>query len=671
MNLRNVAVAVTLAALLSVLIAWLWGGSPLARLSFAEGTVQRDVRGAEQQWQTGQVGDSLALGDGVRTGERSRARLVLSRGSVLQVDADTTLRLLSSAPGQEGIRIERGSAQIEAGEAELSIETQAGTVRVPRKGRLVVRESKQSTWVRVDMGRAELGWNKQRPLLAGEEHSTAHAGEGLPAAAAVEPVGVAPMAAVERSPSASDAASLGVSALVRGRDVRVQRTGESELSAIAPGAHRLEIGTRVAVDAESSLELEQGQGGSLVATGPTELVVGDGEAVATRVVHGKLRASAGRVPVELEVPGGRIVLMVDESGAVGTADLRASRHDTEVSVASGSVALHAADGSQTLEAGAHGMLGANAGVAAVGAGSAASKPDADQVAAEAAEAPPTIDPDAPVLSDLALPLGLSPQVHDPNPPSAIAFAVGDKCAGGQALLELATRSGAYVTRALGTERLLAWFPAGSTAYRVRCQQPSGGVKTLATGRISVQRDLAERQVTRRAPELDVDLDGRKYTAVYQTLLPRVNVHLPAAAGKVTLHVDSGGTSRDYPGVQGQLSFESGQLREGEHSLRIEGASARSKPTTLSIRFDNAAPAAYVEAPTGLMPGADGSYTLRGGALPGSTVSVDGVPLTLDKESRFETQLRLAPGARGFGLWIKHPRAGSHYYVRRVAAAGAP
>jgi hypothetical protein len=96
-----------------------------------------------------------------------------------------------------------------------------------------------------------------------------------------------------------------------------------------------------------------------------------------------------------------------------------------------------------------------------------------------------------------------------------------------------------------------------------------------------------------------------------------------------------------------------------------------KPTTLSIQFDNAAPAAYVEAGAGLVPDAAGSFTLRGAALPGSEVSVDGVRLTLDKESRFETQLRLAPGARGFGLWIKHPRAGSHYYVRRVLGGVTP
>jgi hypothetical protein len=218
------------------------------------------------------------------------------------------------------------------------------------------------------------------------------------------------MAAAEPSPSPSDAASLGVSAMVRGSDVRVQRTGESELSTIAPGAHRLQIGTRVAVEAESSLELEQGQGGSLITTGPTELVVGDGEAVATRVVQGKLRASAGRVPVELEVPGGRIVLMVDESGAVGTADLRASRHDTEVSVASGSVALYAADGSKTLEAGSRGSLKASAGVAALGAGSAASEPNTEQQAGtEAAQAPATIDAERCRLAARALSPGTRSQ----------------------------------------------------------------------------------------------------------------------------------------------------------------------------------------------------------------------------------------------------------------------
>ena len=55
-------------------------------------------------------------------------------------------------------------------------------------------------------------------------------------------------------------------------------------------------------------------------------------------------------------------------------------------------------------------------------------------------------------------------------------------------------------------------------------------KTVSSGKVQVQRDGAARRVTKRAPELEVDLDGRKYTAVYQTLLPKVHVRAPAGVG---------------------------------------------------------------------------------------------------------------------------------------------
>ncbi|HEX6241168.1 MAG TPA: hypothetical protein VFZ61_09760, partial [Polyangiales bacterium] len=176
----------------------------------------------------------------------------------------------------------------------------------------------------------------------------------------------------------------------------------------------------------------------------------------------------------------------------------------------------------------------------------------------------------------------------------------------------------------------------------------------------------------RAPEFDLDLDGRRYTAVYQTSLPRVHVHLPrVVTGQLTLRVSSAAGSRSYPFDARELTLDSGQLRDGEHSFELAGSDARVKPTTLRIVFDNTTPAAYVEAATTLTRAADGRYTLRGGALPGSQVSVSGRNVPLDSNARFEIELGLPPGMRAFWFAIKHPRAGSHYYVRRVPDGGGP
>jgi hypothetical protein len=143
------------------------------------------------------------------------------------------------------------------------------------------------------------------------------------------------------------------------------------------------------------------------------------------------------------------------------------------------------------------------------------------------------------------------------------------------------------------------------------------------------------------------------------------------SGAPKVRIRSGATSRDFPLLKGVLTLESGQLKEGEHSLTLEGGAARPQVTTLIIRFDNAAPTAYLESAQALARNADGTFTLRGGALPGSEISVDGVRVPLDAEGRFETRVTLAPGARGFGLAIKHARAGSHYYVRRAQDGKAP
>jgi hypothetical protein len=102
-------------------------------------------------------------------------------------------------------------------------------------------------------------------VLAGQERSTPHAESEL---AALTPTDGAARA---RAPAAQDAAARapaeGIAALVRGGDVRVQRQGEDAASTLVAGSHRLPLGARVTVAADSSLELEQGEGGSLVTSG--------------------------------------------------------------------------------------------------------------------------------------------------------------------------------------------------------------------------------------------------------------------------------------------------------------------------------------------------------------------------------------------------------------------
>ncbi|MFT3923746.1 MAG: FecR domain-containing protein [Myxococcales bacterium] len=675
MNTRRIAIAVTLTALLTILFIWLSGESPLAQISKLEGGVDRDRKGSEEQWFTANLGDELSLGDAVRTAKQSRAKLVMSEGTVLDVAPSTIVRLLSDAPKRERFRVESGSAEVQAGENAVIFETARGTVQVERGAKVTVREEEDgSTWVRVDMGRAQIGWEEsQKVLMAGQElrsskpklktpaTSTSSTAPALDKARAAEQVPTRepkpasdPSAASEpnstrelganptpRKPDAPSPASQGMAARVRGNQVKVQAKGDKTARGIAEGDHVLAVGTLVTVDGTSSLELTQAEGGSLVTQGKTSLVVGDGSKVATRVLNGKLRAEAGRVPLEVEVPGGRILLMVDDKGGAA-GSIQTAKTGTQVSAERGNLMLRGKDKEERLSKGSQGSLSTR-GLAAV-------------------------DYHPPSMRDMMLTAGVSTTVHDPQPPTAVALQVGTACGGDATLVEQQTARG-FQVRGETRDQLLLWFGQGTTAYRLRCQSEGGAPgKIVANGRVQVQHDGAARRVTKRAPELELDLDGRKYTAVYQTLLPKVRVRAPAGlAGEASLRVEGSGPTKTFKLLASGLTLESGQLGEGTHSLSFVGKSAApaKKPTTLVIRFDNSAPAAYLEGEGALKPAGDGSVEISGAALDDSQITVDGKPVSLDRAARFDARVVPDPKARGVGLWIRHPRLGSHHYVRRI------
>lgn len=655
MNTRRLAIAVTVTALLTILFIWLSGESPLARVALLEGVVERDRRGAEEKWYTANLGDELSMGDAVRTAKKSRARLAMSEGTVLNVAPGTIVRLLSDAPKRERFRVESGSAEVQAGDSAVLFETARGTVQVERGAKVTVTEDEGNTWVRVDMGRAQLGWEEGTKVLeAGQEARSSKTmakpstAPTLAKARAAEPVATPEpaRAALPREPGRTAVdkpapSADGVSAHVRGNQVRIQEKGEKSARGIGEGRHVLPLGALVTIDGDSSLELAQAEGGSLVTQGKASLVVGDGSQIATRVLTGKLKAQAGKVPLEVEVPGGRILLMVDDAGGAASS-VQVSKTGAQVNAERGTVLLRGKGGEERLSKGAQGLLSTR-GVAVV-------------------------EYHPPTMRDMILAPGVSTTVHDPRPPTAIAIPLGNACGDSPALLEQQTPRG-FQVRGEGSTEPLLWFPAGTTSYRVRCKLPDGSLgKTAFTGRVQVQHDAATRRVTKRAPELEVDLDGRKYTAMYQTLLPKIRVRVAAGLGSdASLRVEGTGPAKTFKLPASGLTLESGALGEGSHTLSVIGKTPTSakKPTTLVIRFDNAAPAAYLESEGTLKQAANGTVTVSGAALDDSQISLDGKPVSLDRAARFEASVAPATSARGVGLWIKHPRLGSHHYVRRI------
>jgi hypothetical protein len=267
--------------------------------------------------------------------------------------------------------------------------------------------------------------------------------------------------------------------------------------------------------------------------------------------------------------------------------------------------------------------------------------------------------------DLVAGAGDSFVVHDPKPPTAIAFTPSG-CPKG-AILTLGGGKGARET--VGSARVSAEFGSGSHRYALSCLEANGAKGAeLAKGTISVVADAGLRKLARTPPLTSVDTDGRRYTVLYQTLLPKIAVRWPNAppAGSYVLSVRSPQGTKTLTTKAASHLFAQGALAEGEHVLAFEGDGKRSRPTNVVIRFDNAAPTASLSSPAngGFAPGA--SVLVAGSALPGWSVSAGGRELKQDDQNRFSEEVSTPSGERALVIRFSQPGRGVHYYLRRSA-----
>jgi hypothetical protein len=125
----------------------------VAELLAAEGSVQSQHAGAP--WASAPRQDRYRLGDAVRTGERSTARVRMRAGGGIELRPRTTVHFAAARPGTNApaIRIERGEVQLQA-DSPLSISTGGGVVRVEPGGRVRLTADGLVLHVRVDFGRA-------------------------------------------------------------------------------------------------------------------------------------------------------------------------------------------------------------------------------------------------------------------------------------------------------------------------------------------------------------------------------------------------------------------------------------------------------------------------------------------------------------------------------------
>ncbi|HKY37274.1 MAG TPA: FecR family protein [Polyangiaceae bacterium] len=378
------------------------------------------------------------------------------------------------------------------------------------------------------------------------------------------------------------------------------------------------------------------------------------------VETGEVELQVGKLALELETRSGKALL---EAGS--RVRVRKTERGTRFAVEIG--AAHLTEAKQNLKAGEAIEIGI--GRAVLERGSASSEPAPS--AAPSAVPPSELIAPTPVASvdpadprqrgpenlDLALGPGDSLIIHDPKPPTAIGFS-SSRCSD---LLVLEV--GAKKRETIGVGRVSAAFPAGNQRYRLRCNADK---QPFAEGTINVLRDAGSRRLSSAAPVNRIDTDGRRYTILYQNLLPKLSVRWPnpPAAGPFALTLRSQGKTRTFNSATANQGLQSGTLGEGSHELWFEAGGQRSRTTTVVVQFDNAAPTASISAPAeqGFARGA--TVAVAGMALPGWSVSVAGKELGQDAQQRFSADVQTPGDVRGLLIRFSHPQRGVHHYLRR-------
>jgi len=270
--------------------------------------------------------------------------------------------------------------------------------------------------------------------------------------------------------------------------------------------------------------------------------------------------------------------------------------------------------------------------------------------------PAETEPRPPVRAELNLLALETATIHTPQLPVEVRLAL-PPCETG-AKLQLAGRALAASER----DAMLR-LPAGRHRLRVMC----GGQPAKET-LIVVKRDAARLELPKRAQSVRVEADGRRYTVLYQNLLPTVSFAWPGnhEGTAFTLLLQRGKREQSFQLTRPEHAVPGNALGEGEHKFWFrDQAGGSSKPGSVHLSFDNAARSAYLSSPVEGSVVANGKVLVEGAALLRSEVLVEGKPVTLDEKGRFSTAVSLTPGQRSIAVRVRHPESGVHYYLRHL------
>jgi hypothetical protein len=270
--------------------------------------------------------------------------------------------------------------------------------------------------------------------------------------------------------------------------------------------------------------------------------------------------------------------------------------------------------------------------------------------------------------------GGSAVIHDPQRTGGftVRFPAIEGC---ERYLIVVDHNGARLLEAVSTRPGFALDGLSYGAYRwsATCLGGEGAeVTDDHQGRVSRASDQSGNvTLPTTVPSNSLDSGGRQYTVTYQNRLPAITLRWSGApeAGGYRLDVFDNASGRRLHSGQGARpaqSFRSGFFQEGSYYwiFRAEGAGANaaSPLTRMRIVFDNQMPSIQILEPREGA-SASGSVRVRGLVSVGSTVTVNGVPLDLGGDFRFDQTVPVGPGnllvfrvttlRRGSALYLRH------------------
>ncbi len=622
---------VSLCLLLCLLLPACQREVSVAELTSKVGEVERDHAPKVGAFAATSIGAKFLIGDGVKTRKNASATLLLADGAKLALEPSTLVRFLERATGKGGqkLDVELGRAEITTGDQPSLFDTAFGIAIIQPKSTLVLTRSEAGARFEVTIGGASLELKGRKEEL--RPGSSIEVSIDLAVIERPAPSEIAPAPSASAAPPAT-----GISATIRGEGASLRQPTLKAFRAVSPGQVPIEAGSTLQLSGTGSALLRQG-GEQTTLNGPGQYLIGGTNELVVQMQGGSIVLSPTERTQRVAVPGGTV--SAEPGAEVG---IRTNASGTTVSVSRGSVTVNGNQHTETLARGEEVVLDKSGRIRrSLSRGLS--------------------------YSDFSVSPGDSFVVHDPAPPTVIAFSVPAECSRG-GVVQLVGGKPSSGTMGEGTVNVP--LSAGSHRYTVKCFGDEAGA-SAAQGTITILADAGTRRLPSSAPANSVDTDGRDYTILYQNQLPRISVRWPKApeTGPFRLLVSlAGGKSQSIASAKPSYAFPPGGIPEGTHSLSFEGSGRTSRTTKVTIRFDNATPTASIVSPADRSFAAGASVLVAGTALPGWSVFSGGSQLAMDEQQRFSGQASAAGGQRALLIRFVHPQRGTQFYLRRVAGA---